>query len=137
MVLKILISTVDKINKTRKIFLPRQGERMTKDEIELLLIKEIMYNQELNGIESVEVTQATCPQKDLESFDSLNALEVIISIETKIIGTGKHCDLDASLFYTNKGMKELVKIGTRNCLSVAEISLNIFHAITSGGGNGQ
>ncbi len=110
---------------------------MIKDEIEQLLIEEIKHNQALNGFHSIEVSSSTCPQKDLESFDSLNALEIIIAIEAKLLEKGNQCDLDASLFYTNKGMKELVKIGTRNSLSIAEISANISNALSNGGGNGQ
>lgn len=106
---------------------------MNSSDIERMLISAVRLNQKVNGIQEPALSANTRPQSDLEKFDSLNALEVIVEIETTLNQGGTLCELDVSVFYTAKGIKELSKVGTCDCLTVREIAANIMDAISKGG----
>lgn len=107
---------------------------MTEKTIELLLVKEIANVQKLNGIPNPSLSSATLPIGGLSRFDSLTAIEVLMSLEVKIEKKlGREVDLDVSLFFTDKGRKGLKKGMTQYSLSISAIAKNICHSIRSTG----
>lgn len=95
------------------------------------LIEKIEENQALNGVAGVAINLLTRPIGELASFDSLTAMEVLVSLETVIEAkTGKSCELDVSLFFTDKGRKALSdKALAHKSLTVEEIVDNIIIAL--------
>ena len=96
-----------------------------------LLINKIEENQALNGVVGPKINKLTKPIGELASFDSLTAMEVLVTLETVIEAeTGASCELDVSLFFTDKGRKALgSKALTHRSLTVEDIVDNILNAL--------
>jgi hypothetical protein len=105
---------------------------MDIDTLKMLIIEEIKKNQQLNGIEDIEIDSETKPLKGLASFDSLTALEVLTSLEVRIEDEYEiECELDVSVFFTDEGKSALrKKVIIHNSLTVHEIAENILKTIS-------
>ncbi len=90
-----------------------------------------MENQRLNGISESFINNLTKPIGELAAFDSLTAMEVLVSLECVITTeTGESCELDVSLFFTDKGRKALGgKTLTHKSLTVEDIVDNILNVL--------
>lgn len=108
---------------------------MDKDKLTEKFIEEIIKNQKLNGVTETEVDKTTKPIGGLASFDSLTAIEVLMSLEVLIEENLEiDCELDVSLFFTDKGRSALgKKVITHESLTVEEIIDNICKTIETWG----
>ncbi len=104
---------------------------MDKDKLTEKFIEEIIKNQKLNGVAGTPIDKSTKPIGGLASFDSLTAIEVLMSLEVLIEDDLKiDCELDVSLFFTDKGRSALIKKGiTHESLTIEEIIDNICKTI--------
>lgn len=95
------------------------------------LIDKIKENQLLNGVVGSKINNLTKPIGELASFDSLTAMEVLVSLECVIEAEiGESCELDVSLFFTDKGRKALSgKAITHKSLTVEDIVDNILNVL--------
>lgn len=104
---------------------------MDKEKITERFIEEIIKNQKLNGEIESDIDRTTKPIGELASFDSLTAIEVLMSLEVFIEeDLDIDCELDVSLFFTDKGRSALGKKAiTHESLTVEEIVDNICKTI--------
>ncbi len=108
---------------------------MDKDKLTEKFIEEIIKNQKLNGATEAEIDKTTKPIGGLASFDSLTAIEVLMSLEVLIEEDLEiDCALDVSLFFTDKGRSALgKKVITHESLTIEEIIDNICKTIEKWG----
>ena len=106
---------------------------MEKEEIVLKLMEVIKENQKYNGIQHSKIEPHTRPIDGLKMFDSLTAIEVLVALELVFEDEyGIECELDISLFFTDKGRKALNKERSHQSLKIEEIAENIYNKIIRG-----
>lgn len=117
-----------------KYFLHKErGAMMTEAAVEELLVEGINNIQEVTGVKPPNVTGATIPIGGLPCFDSLNAVEVLTSVEAKIEAKiGREVEIDVSVFFTDQGRSKLTKGMTYRSQTVSEIAKNICKHIRKG-----
>lgn len=100
---------------------------MDIETLKKMIIEEIKKNQKTNGVDDVEICNVTKPIGGLASFDSLTALEVLVSLETTIEDEYEiKCELDVSVFFTDQGKGALRNKGIiHNSLTIDQIADNI------------
>ena len=104
---------------------------MDKETIIERLIDEIVRNQKLNGIHDCRLEYNTKPIGDLAMFDSLTSAEVLTEMEQILEDEyGIKCELDVSLFYTDKGRQAMTKKISHRSQTIEEIADNIYHQIS-------
>lgn len=104
---------------------------MDKETIIKRLIDEIMKNQKLNGIHDCRLENNTKPIGDLSTFDSLTSAEVLTEMEQILEDEyGIECELDVSLFYTDKGRKAMTKKISHRSQTIEEVASNIYRQIS-------
>ena len=96
-----------------------------------MFMDEIIKNQKLNGIHDCQLKHNTKPIGDLASFDSLTAAEVLTDMEQILEEEyGIECELDVSLFYTDKGRKVMTKKISHQSQTIEEIANNMYRQIS-------
>ncbi len=104
---------------------------MTLKDIIKYLIEAIQDNQVLNGIQNSDIEVSTCPMRDLDHFDSLNALEVLTDLEITIESEyDTECTFNPILFFKIRKKGKLTKTSVYKSLTIDEIASNIYNAIT-------
>ncbi|PTQ98737.1 phosphopantetheine binding protein [Nitrosomonas nitrosa] len=75
---------------------------MTIQELEYIVIQSLRDNLELSGESIPDITNSTKPASDLAGFDSLRAIEVLMSIEEKI-----ECELPPEKIFSNINLEDI------------------------------
>ena len=92
---------------------------MDKHEIRKILCECIKANQILNGIVEIDITPEIHPIGELECFDSMTAMEVIVEVELSLEESlGKELDLDVGLFFSHSKKEGLKKERPHCSLSI-------------------
>ncbi len=95
---------------------------MDRKEIKSILVRCIEEIQELNGLPLSDVRDSTCPVGDLEGFDSLIMIELVVRLSI-IIGL----ELDDEIFYAKPELPQ----GRVSSLSIRDIVENLYQITIS------
>ncbi len=95
---------------------------MDRGEIKTILVRCIKDIQELNGLPISDVRDSTCPVGDLEGFDSLIMIELVVELSS-LIGL----ELDDEIFYANPESAQ----GRMSSLSIRDIVESIYQITIS------
>lgn len=93
---------------------------MTVEEVQQAVIEVVADIQSLSGRQSGNITCATQPMRDLEGFDSLNAVEVATELSARV-----RCDLPQDVALFQQG---------NHAASISEIAREVHQFIQSAGG---
>lgn len=107
------------------------GGTMDLQQIMDSLLEKISENQMLNGIKDSEILQETCPFQDLEKFDSMTALEVLVALESEIEEKlNREIDLNIKILTTPIIDEKTMRTKGISELTVKDIAINILKSIS-------
>jgi len=95
---------------------------MDRRDTKTILVRCIKEIQELNGLPISDVQDSTCPVEDLEGFDSLIMIELVVQLSS-LIGL----ELEDEIFYANPESAQ----GRMSSLSIRDIVESIYQITIS------